>query len=196
MSYATEQIALTLKAARQAKGLSQRVLSKTAGVPQSHISKIEQGAVDLRLSSLVEIARVLDLEMMLVPRKAVPAIESITRGARKSALAAAEPSVVREFKRLEAILGAALSEHPGMQEIAQLAQQVRELKQLALPVHELQKLRDAVKAVKGLTVDTGEPGGIRKAIADIQELRNAAIHSMLRLEPVRSAYDLAENDHG
>jgi transcriptional regulator with XRE-family HTH domain len=79
MSYATEHIGSTIKAARKAKGLSQRALSKRAGVPQSHISKIENGAVDLRVSSLVELGRVLDLELMLVPRKAAPAVQSIVR---------------------------------------------------------------------------------------------------------------------
>ena len=82
MAYAIEQVAQTLKAARQGKGLSQRALSKLAGVPQSHISRIENGVVDLRLSSLVEIARVLDLEVTLVPRKSVPAVQSIVRNSR------------------------------------------------------------------------------------------------------------------
>ena len=62
---------MELKAARLAKGLSQRALSEGAGVPQSHISKIERGGVDLRHSSLVEIARALDLEVTLVPAKAL-----------------------------------------------------------------------------------------------------------------------------
>ena len=58
MNYAIEHIARTIKAARETKGLSQRALSEKAGVPQSHISKIESGAVDLRVSSLVELGRV------------------------------------------------------------------------------------------------------------------------------------------
>jgi predicted transcriptional regulator len=57
MAYSTEQMVKELKAAREAKGLSQRALSELVGVPQSHISKIERGGVDLRLSSFVEIAR-------------------------------------------------------------------------------------------------------------------------------------------
>ncbi len=79
MAYNTEQIAQALKDARQTKGLSQRALSARSGVPQSHISKIENGAVDLRVSSLVELARVLDLDLALVPRKAMPAVQSIVR---------------------------------------------------------------------------------------------------------------------
>jgi len=79
MGYATEHIARTLRATRESKGLSQRALSKLAGVPQSHISRIEAGTVDLRLSSLVEIARALDLEVTLVPRRNVSAVRMIVR---------------------------------------------------------------------------------------------------------------------
>lgn len=77
--YAIEHIAAALKAAREAKGLTQRALSDLAGVPQSHISKIEKGAVDLRVSSLIELARVLDLELVLVPRRSVSAMSAIAR---------------------------------------------------------------------------------------------------------------------
>ena len=79
MAYASAYIIEGLKAAREAKQLSQRALSAKAGVPQSHISKIESGAVDLQLSSLVELARLLDLEVMLVPRALVPAVRGIVR---------------------------------------------------------------------------------------------------------------------
>ena len=79
MTYATEHIASALKDARRAKSLTQRALGRKAAVPQSHISKIENGAVDLRVSSLVELARALDLELMLVPRKTVSAVQAIVR---------------------------------------------------------------------------------------------------------------------
>ncbi len=79
MPYAVEHIVGTLKAARGSKKLSQRALGGKVGVPQSHISKIESGAVDLRLSSLIELARVLDLELVLTPRKLVPAVQSLIR---------------------------------------------------------------------------------------------------------------------
>jgi transcriptional regulator with XRE-family HTH domain len=84
MPYVTEHIIGALKAAREARGLSQRELSAKSGVPQGHISKIENGTVDLRVSSLVALARVLDLELVLVPRKAVPAVELIVRSSAAS----------------------------------------------------------------------------------------------------------------
>lgn len=79
MAYSEDGIIKALKDARTAKGLSQRALSARIGVPQSHISKIENGRSDIRVSSLVEMARALDLDLKLVPRKVVPAVDSIIR---------------------------------------------------------------------------------------------------------------------
>jgi HTH-type transcriptional regulator / antitoxin HipB len=70
-----------LKSARQAKRLSQRALAEKVGVPQSHISKIENGGVDLQTSSLIELARALDLEVQLVPRGLLPALQAMQREA-------------------------------------------------------------------------------------------------------------------
>lgn len=92
MAYELEQIAEELKAARKAKGLSQRALSALAGVPQSHISRVEKGEVDLRLSSLVQIARVLGMEVKLVPKQALPAVDTVVRSTMKQNAAAATVS--------------------------------------------------------------------------------------------------------
>ena len=45
MTYENKDIIQTIKTAREAKGLSQRALSERIGVPQSHISKIENNSV-------------------------------------------------------------------------------------------------------------------------------------------------------
>ncbi len=79
MIYAIEDLVGALRAVRKKKGINQTRLGQKVGLPQSHISKIESGAIDLKLSSLIEIARVLDLELMLVPRKLVPTVQSILR---------------------------------------------------------------------------------------------------------------------
>src|SRR5215471_5651292 len=84
MSYATDEILENLRTARQRTGLSQRDLSARIGVPQSHISKIESGGTDLRLSTLIELARALDHEVVLVPRKLLPAVEAIVGNASAS----------------------------------------------------------------------------------------------------------------
>lgn len=78
MIYPIEYLAKALKKAREDKKLSQRALSQRAGIPQAQISKIENAAVDLQASTLIGLARALDLEVMLVPRKHVPAVSSMT----------------------------------------------------------------------------------------------------------------------
>jgi|GEM_PF-508160 len=79
MNYGIQTVARRLREARQGKNLSQRALGNLAGVPQAQISRIEAGNIDLRLSSLRAIANALDLEIVLVPRKALPAVHSLIR---------------------------------------------------------------------------------------------------------------------
>jgi transcriptional regulator with XRE-family HTH domain len=81
MNESIQHIARQIKEAREAKGLSQRALSKKVGIPQSHISKIENGAVNLQLSSLIELTRVLGLELMLVPKEAKKGAEVVVKEA-------------------------------------------------------------------------------------------------------------------
>ena len=69
----------TLKEARIARGLSQAELGARVGLPQSHISRIEGGTVDVGLSTLLEVSRSLGLEPMAVPRALVPAVRALLR---------------------------------------------------------------------------------------------------------------------
>lgn len=75
MNQIIQPFIIALKTAREKKKLSQRALAEMAGVPQSHISNIENGKVNIRISSLFDIARVLELEPMLIPRRYVPAVK-------------------------------------------------------------------------------------------------------------------------
>ncbi|RLC05177.1 MAG: XRE family transcriptional regulator [Deltaproteobacteria bacterium] len=69
-----------LKTARQEKGLKQSEFGKKLGLPQSHISRIERGKTDPRLSTVADMARIADHELMLVPRRLVPVIRFMTEG--------------------------------------------------------------------------------------------------------------------
>lgn len=75
-----EDFAKKLQEARKAKGLTQGELGAKIGLPQSHISQIEAGKIDIRLSSFLEMARLLDLEPMLIPRPLIPAVRSMISG--------------------------------------------------------------------------------------------------------------------
>ncbi len=69
-----------LKIARQEKGLKQSEFGNKLGLPQSHISKIERGETDPRLSTVVDMARIVDRELILVPRRLAPAIRPMIEG--------------------------------------------------------------------------------------------------------------------
>ena len=72
-----------LKSARQAQGMKQSELGEKLGLPQSHVSKIEQGANDPRLSTVTDMARVLDQELVLIPRQMVSAVRSLLKGQKE-----------------------------------------------------------------------------------------------------------------
>ena len=69
-----------LKIARQEKGLKQSEFGNKLGLPQSHISKVERGETDPRLSTVVDMARIVDRELILVPRRLAPAIRPMIEG--------------------------------------------------------------------------------------------------------------------
>lgn len=201
MSYAIDRIARTLKNARKAKGLSQRALSDMAGVPQSHISNIEGGRVDLRLSSLVQLARVLDLELTLVPRKSVSAVHSIVRGSRDGRIedrtSVSAKSAVNELKRLHAQLDGLKHLSSTHTELAQAQRQLRDLQRLEIPLQDLDKLREINKMFKTFT-GAGDFDALRRLLHELRELRNSIAHSdsFAMTTKVRPAYSLEEDDDG
>lgn len=69
-----------LKAARRKKGLRQSALGEKLGLPQSHISKIESCGTDPRLSTVTEMALLLDHQLVLILRQHLPLIRSLISG--------------------------------------------------------------------------------------------------------------------
>jgi HTH-type transcriptional regulator / antitoxin HipB len=69
----------TLHNARQAKGLTQIELAEMLQIGQSYLSQVERGKHDIHASNLINWARVLDLEIVLVPRQDVPAVSYLIR---------------------------------------------------------------------------------------------------------------------
>jgi transcriptional regulator with XRE-family HTH domain len=74
----------SLVLARKSKSLSQSELGRRLGVPQSYISRLEGGRSDIRLSSLIELARFLGLEVLLVPKALAPTVISLTGSQNRS----------------------------------------------------------------------------------------------------------------
>lgn len=191
--YTTEPIARQLKVARAAKGLSQRALAKRVGVPQSHISKIENGAVDLRLSSLIELARALDLEVILAPRKTLPAVRSIVRSSAPSTSAKALRTTNRAYGKLQENLKLALEDNPTIKEIAQLQRNLKALQRLQVSPG-LDAIQDANKTVEAFRNHTKGLDDLRRTLETLQHVRNAAAHDLPQVERVKPAYSLDDDD--
>lgn len=68
-----------IKEARAKRGWGQRELGAQAGLPQPHISAIESGEIVPRFDTLLDLVRVLDQDLILVPRSLVPAVQSLIR---------------------------------------------------------------------------------------------------------------------
>jgi transcriptional regulator with XRE-family HTH domain len=79
-----------LKEARISRGWGQRELGGKIGLPQPHISAIESGDVVPRFDTLLDVVRVLELDLLLVPRSLVPAVQSLIR-AQKDPESAEKP---------------------------------------------------------------------------------------------------------
>lgn len=75
-----DEILTQLKAARIALGMKQFELGSKLGLPQSHVSSIENGKSDPRLSTTQDMARILDHELMLIPRELIPHVNAMIRG--------------------------------------------------------------------------------------------------------------------
>jgi transcriptional regulator with XRE-family HTH domain len=65
--------------AREKRGWSQRDLASRLSVGQRHISGIESGKIVPRYDTLLEIVRMLDRDLIMVPRALVPIVQSLIR---------------------------------------------------------------------------------------------------------------------
>lgn len=195
MKYETEEIAGRLRAAREAKQLSQRELSRLAGVPQAQISRIESNSVDLRLSSLVAIASALDLQIALVPRKAVPAIKSITRQTTDR-IVIQPPAIGKEMQKLQKAIRALQIDAPTLPELDDLRKATASIQRLQIDTRFLDNLRSLRHTIERANI-TQQWKGIFEAANRMKALRNQIAH----FEPTseqrsanRPAYSLDEED--
>jgi transcriptional regulator with XRE-family HTH domain len=166
MTYSLEHIVGALKAAREEKGLSQRALS------------------DLKLSSLVELARVLGLELMLVPRRLVPAVQTMTGGADGAVSSPGETRrTMNDLKRLRNLLahGTATSTEllpDAREDWERLQRSVSELGHLRFGPAERELLRRVVELVRRAQKHPEREGALRAASNEMRTLRNQLAHNI------------------
>jgi HTH-type transcriptional regulator / antitoxin HipB len=73
-----------LRATREQKGLTQKALADRLGLRQRQISDLERSAMDPRFSTVQDVARALELELVLVPRQLVPVVEDLQSAERSA----------------------------------------------------------------------------------------------------------------
>ena len=204
MSTAIEDIAASIKAARIAKGFTQKELGERMGLPQSHISKIEGGNVDLQISSLVEIARALDLELKLVPRRTVPAIEGVVRSQRERSEASRTLATIAETNRFAERVR---ESYPSVTEVTELQSALKDIQAVNFTPETLKAIEQALQPVAHLKKHLQDLGWAleqqegRKKLAQqvaastraLQHVRNLQVHAIDRgSAPRRPAYRLED----
>ncbi|WP_088690933.1 MULTISPECIES: helix-turn-helix transcriptional regulator [unclassified Rhizobium] len=197
MPYATDEIVKQLRETRERKPLSQRELSQLSGVPQAQISRIESNSIDLRLSTLIAIAHALDLEIALVPRKAVPAIKSITRQTMDAASIQA-PEIAREMRRLRASIHRTQVAFPSLPQNEDLRSSFMFVQQWPIPANDFGTLR-SIRVALERAIGNHSSDDVADVINDFRSLRNRIAHAPPasdRDDQTRPAYSLDEDDDG
>jgi len=173
MNAKIDEIAASIRAARQAKALTQKELGQRVGLPQSHISKIERGAVDLQLSSLVEVARALDLEVELVPRRALSAVAGVIRA----------HSVTSETSRALYLINAQVQlaerikdRFPNLSQIEDFQNAIRNIPRLQFGAAQLRALDEALRPAKHLKSMLEAQGGAATLAKQLEEATSSLRH--------------------
>lgn len=85
-----ETLRKELSAARKRHGWSQAELGDRVGLPQAHISGIESGKIVPRFDTLLDIARTLEFDLLMIPRALVPAVQAMARDYRSGESSSSE----------------------------------------------------------------------------------------------------------
>jgi len=73
------EIGQLLKAARKGLQMTQEQVADMAGISRPRYREIEAGSSAARTTTLINIARALGLELILVPQAMVPAVDALLR---------------------------------------------------------------------------------------------------------------------
>jgi len=204
MVYAIEDIARTLKEARETKDLSQRALSAKVGLTQAHISRIENASTDVQLSNLMELARALDLELMLVPRKAVPAVQGLVRNIDTPTPGSTEPS--KAMRHLERVGEFLFARYPEAKDVERLRHLIAAFKNFRLAKEQIHMIDSAARDLqhislslqktktRDLSASSAERQRIQQITNQLREMRNAIVHAVPseNLNRIQPAYRLDE----
>ncbi|WP_299296772.1 helix-turn-helix transcriptional regulator [uncultured Erythrobacter sp.] len=201
MSVKIDDIAADIKAARVEAALTQRELGERVGLPQSHISKIESGAVDLQLSSLIEIARALGLELKLVPRKTLPAINGVVRSHQERSDTSRALTIIAESSQFAEKFRAS---YPDIVATSDFQNALASIQTVQFNPATLKALRDALQPLQdfqdkwqNLEAESGLlriQNHFREIARSLQHIRDVQAHEGPSKSAPRPAYRIDEDD--
>ena len=175
-------------------GLSQRDLSMKSGVSQARISKFENGAIDLRLSSLVALFRAMDLELELVPKICLPAVQSIVRSTTPRT--AINPKLLTRAKNVfDRVFQDLVKSEQWSKESEHLQEHMDFLERIRIPVVHTKNFRRWVIHLERFQETPPNREKIKKLLKRTMELQKQIERTQsIQGRPLEPAYSLKEED--
>lgn len=158
---------------------------------QAHLSRIESGAVDLKLSTFLELARLLDLEPILAPRSALSALNAVIREADANREARSVRGAANSLQQLVRMARLQHPKEPAVERLSELLRDLHPLEPLFRTPSELAELQDITDQLQsaGRHADLTK---LKKAVDRLAQLRTRLVHSQPETE--RPAYSLDDED--
>ncbi len=169
--------------------MSQRALAARSGLTQAHISQIETGRLEPGLSSFIQMARALDLEVVLVPKKLLPAVEGMLRSTTPEFLAEEGRSAL--FAKGERLLAKLKKLQGGSAVFDRIAEYFRFLKQVRLSKDDVALVEDSIEILRHIRAGPQSRAELDNIAGLLQVVRNRIAHPA---EAPRPAYALDEDD--
>ncbi len=193
MGYKSEHLVSQVREVREASGMSQRALSDRTGQTQSHISQIESGKMEPGLSSFIDMARALDLELVLVPKKLVPGVTALVRSQATPDMHvhAGQPNDKR-FARAERLVKKLKQVYGSSADLDRIEEYLRFLRRVNLSDQEMQLVRGEMDRLERYQASPQAAPVLRDIVQHLQRLRNSIAHGVPS-EP-RPAYALDDGD--
>jgi transcriptional regulator with XRE-family HTH domain len=193
MSYDSEELVHSLQSQRTKARLSQRALANRTGLTQGHISQMEAGRLEPGLSSFLRIARALDLEVVLVPRKFLPAVEGIIRQTTEDRLSPEEGrAALHEIARGERLVIKLKHLYGSSSDLDRIADSLRYFKHTPLRPADLKIVTEGVNRLRRHQASPQSKNIVAVISKDLRQLRNRLVHSPS--EAPRPAYAIDDED--
>jgi transcriptional regulator with XRE-family HTH domain len=189
MAYQSEELIRQVQSQRIKAAMSQRALAARAGLTQAHISQIETGSLEPGLATFIQMARALDLEVVIVPKKLVPAVEGVLRSSAAELLPGDGQAGL--FAKGERLIAKQKKLNGSSAALDRITDYFRFLKQIRLSKTDLALVTDVIEILRHYKDSPQSKPQLENIAGALQGLRNRIAHPV---EAPRPAYALEEEE--